>query len=160
MSANPGAFTIGTLSRRSDCSIDTIRYYERLRLMPPIPRSTGGHRLYNDTHLRRLRLIRRSRALGLSLEQTRALIKSAERNGVDCDSARSLLTAQVGRVRDRIREFRRLERTLSAMLDACADATRTNCRVLEGALADAEPDLAAGCCTRDRDEHEAKAKRG
>ena len=146
MNRNPSAFTIGTLSREGDCGVDTIRYYERRGLMPQVARSPGGHRLYRDAHLRRLRLIRRSRALGLSLEQIRTIIEGAEQNALGCDRARELLSAQIQTVRARILEFRRLERNLNRMLAACADATSRNCHVLETALADEKPLAGARCC--------------
>lgn len=148
MSAKQSAFAIGELSRRSECSIDTIRYYERMRLMPPVPRSPGGHRLYNDAHLRRLRLIRRSRALGLGLGQVREIVETTEQQELDCARARALLTTQVEAVRRRIADFRRLERTLNRMLAACGDATSANCRVLETALAEELSVATMPCCSR------------
>lgn len=114
--------------------------------MPQVARSPGGHRLYRDAHLRRLRLIRRSRALGLSLEQIRTIIEGAEQNALGCDRARELLSAQIETVRARILEFRRLERNLNRMLAACADATSRNCQVLETALADENPAARVRCC--------------
>ena len=62
-------FTIGALSKGTGCHIETIRYYERIVLLPEPPRSQGGHRLYEEAHLRRLAFIRRSRELGFTLEE-------------------------------------------------------------------------------------------
>ena len=64
-------FTIGSLSRDTGCNIETIRYYERIGLMPKPPRSKGGHRLYEKDHLKRLSFIRRSRDLCGDLQAMR-----------------------------------------------------------------------------------------
>lgn len=63
--------TRGGLSKRTGCNIETIRYYEKIGLMPDPPRSSGGHRLYDDNHLRRLSFIRRARELGFGVEDLR-----------------------------------------------------------------------------------------
>ena len=55
---------IGSLSKQTGCNIETIRYYEREGLLPNPPRTDGGHRMYDDEHLKRLTFIRRSRELG------------------------------------------------------------------------------------------------
>ena len=65
---------IGELSRRSSVNIETIRYYERIGILPNPPRSAGGHRLYAKEHTQRLVFIRRSRQLGFSLDQVRELL--------------------------------------------------------------------------------------
>jgi MerR family mercuric resistance operon transcriptional regulator len=66
---NPRArgLQIGGLSRETGVNIETIRYYERIGLLPSPPRSEGGHRLYDDGHRQRLVFIRRSRQLGFAL---------------------------------------------------------------------------------------------
>ena len=56
--------TIGTLAARTACKIETIRYYEKIGLLPAPPRSEGGHRVYGEDQVRRLRFIRRGRELG------------------------------------------------------------------------------------------------
>lgn len=69
--------SIGELATRSGVPATTIRFYEAEGLMPPPARSPAGYRQYVAGDLRRLRLIRRSRLLGLSLPQVRALVEQA-----------------------------------------------------------------------------------
>src|SRR6516164_777444 len=66
---------IGELSGLTDVNIETIRYYERIKILPAPPRTTGGRRSYDHTHARILAFIRRSRELGFSLDQVRALLR-------------------------------------------------------------------------------------
>lgn len=131
MTTSARTFTIGTLSERSGCSVDTIRYYERLRLIPGVTRTEGGHRLYNAEHSRRLGFIRRSRDLGLSLAQVRALLHQVDRKALDCGKARPVLEAQLATVRRRIAEFRALEHDLQAMVEVCRGAAKPSCRIDE-----------------------------
>ncbi|MEX1206566.1 MAG: MerR family transcriptional regulator, partial [Dongiaceae bacterium] len=67
--------TIGALSRRTGCKVETIRYYERIGLLPAPPRSAGGQRHYGEDGLKRLTFIRRGRELGFSLKELRGLLR-------------------------------------------------------------------------------------
>jgi MerR family mercuric resistance operon transcriptional regulator len=67
----PSRRGIGALSARSGCHVETIRYYEQIGLLPPAPRSEGGHRRYGEAEARRLGFIRRARELGFALGAVR-----------------------------------------------------------------------------------------
>ena len=67
-------FGIGELSQRTGVNIETVRYYEKIDLLPRPPRTEGGHRVYSGTHLKRLVFIRRSRELGFTLDEIRNLL--------------------------------------------------------------------------------------
>ena len=69
------ALTIGAISRRTGVNIETIRFYERVGILPKPPRSAGGHRIYSQEQLRRLGFVRRSRELGFSLDEVRGLLQ-------------------------------------------------------------------------------------
>src|SRR5579863_9321652 len=92
--------TIGKAARESGLSSDTIRYYERLRLVRQPRRSRGGYRLYDDQALQRLRLIRRARAIGFSLQEVRAIF--ARTPAADCASVRALLGQKLEELDERI----------------------------------------------------------
>ena len=75
------ALGIGQLAKRGGVGIDTVRYYERNGLLQPAGRLASGYRRYGEAELKRLRFIRRAKALGFTLEDVRALLElSAERN--------------------------------------------------------------------------------
>src|SRR3546814_17019057 len=80
---------IGMLSRRTGCNIETIRYYEKIGLLPAPARSDGGHRLYGHGHLIRLGFVRRGRELGFTPDEIRALLRLAEDRAPPCAEARA-----------------------------------------------------------------------
>ncbi|CAN0499796.1 unnamed protein product, partial [Phaeothamnion confervicola] len=111
--------TIGALSLRTGVNIETIRYYERIGLLPPPPRSAGRHRVYEEPHRRRLVFIRRARELGFSLEEARALLGLGGGHDMSCGEVKSLTQHHVGAIRDKIRDLKRLERILSDLAAQC-----------------------------------------
>ena len=82
--------TRGELGSATGCNIETIRYYERIGLLPEPPRSPGGHRLYEEEHLRRLTFIRRSRELGFTLEEVRGLLRLVDGGLYTCAEVKTL----------------------------------------------------------------------
>jgi MerR family mercuric resistance operon transcriptional regulator len=78
-SSRPEIFSIGELSKHSGVNIETIRYYERIKMLPAPPRTANGRRVYGPTEKRTLAFIRRSRDLGFTLEEIRALLAGLRR---------------------------------------------------------------------------------
>jgi MerR family mercuric resistance operon transcriptional regulator len=77
--------TRGVLSNRTGINAETIRYYEKIELIPEPSRSPGGHRVYEQEHLQRLLFIKRCRELGFSLEEIRGLLNLVDREEVSCE---------------------------------------------------------------------------
>ena len=78
---------IGELASATETAVETIRYYERIGLLPAPQRTAGNYRAYDDAHLNRLSFIRRSRDLGFSLQQIQALLDLADDRTRPCDAA-------------------------------------------------------------------------
>src|SRR5207302_137035 len=81
--AHGAAIRIGDVSRQTGCKIETIRYYERVGLLPRPLRSAAHYRLYDSGDVRRLSFVRRARELGFTLEEVRALLALAVNDGED-----------------------------------------------------------------------------
>ncbi len=113
------AFGIGELSRRTGVAVPNIRYYEEIGLLPEAPRGAGGQRYYDRDDLKRLTLVRQSREMGFSIEQTRALLHLSQASNRKCNDARDLALKQRDAVRRRIDEFRALEAALSRQITEC-----------------------------------------
>ena len=74
MTTRTRGITIGQLAKAAGVNLETVRYYERIQLMPRTNRTEGGHRAYDSGHVRRLAFIRRARELGFGIENIRALL--------------------------------------------------------------------------------------
>ena len=124
--------TIGRLAQSSGVNLETVRYYERIGLMPEPDRTGGGHRLYDDDHRRRLAFIRRSRELGFSIEEIRTLLGLAEPQRRACDEVRAIASAHLGAVRAKMADLARLESLLASTVARCdGRAAAPTCPVLE-----------------------------
>jgi MerR family mercuric resistance operon transcriptional regulator len=97
---------IGGLSRRTGCNVETIRYYERIGLLPAPPRR-GRYRCYGPEDVGRLGFLRRARELGFTLDEVRALLDLAAGGQSSCAAAREIAAAHLREVRARISDLRR-----------------------------------------------------
>ena len=117
MSMNPGELRIGEVATRSGVSIDTIRYYERRRLLPRAERSRGGFRLYGPEAVERLRFIKQAQEIGFSLDEIGDLLATG--GATECRKVRDLLRAKLEEVDARIEAMRKFRRSLANHLTAC-----------------------------------------
>lgn len=122
---------IGALSRRTGVNIETVRYYERIGLLPPPARSEGGHRLYGGGHLMRLNFVRRARDLGFTLDEIRALLELAENRDRPCTEAREVAASHLSDVRAKIADLRTMEQVLVDMVARCAEGSTAECPLIE-----------------------------
>jgi len=129
--ARAGAIQIGALAERTGVKIETIRYYERVGLLAPPARSGGGRRLYSQEHSRRLAFIRRSRELGFSLDDVRALLALVDEGDFDCTIVKAIAVRHLAEVRGKIASLKRLERALKSMADACHPGKQVSCPIIE-----------------------------
>ena len=131
-----GRIAIGGLSKSTGTNIETIRYYERVGLLPAPARSSGGYRLYGTDHLKRLNFIRRARTLGFSIGEVRTLLRLADERKRPCAEVRVVADAHLKDVRAKIADLRRMERVLKATVSKCALGQRTHCPVIEALYRD------------------------
>ena len=124
------SFTIGQLSQRTGANIETIRYYERIGLLPVALRQ-GRYRSYDATDVARLGFVRRSRELGFSIKEVRALLDLAAGGHENCAEARDLAAVHLHDVRSRIADLRRMERTLATTVRACDMGDDAGCPLIE-----------------------------
>lgn len=123
---------IGDLSRQFDVPVETIRYYEREKLLPVPERTEGNYRIYGAAHADRLRFILNCRALDMTLDEIRALLTYHDNPTAECSQVNELLEEHIGHVAERISELQRLERQLRQLRRACRSGTATgNCGILK-----------------------------
>jgi MerR family mercuric resistance operon transcriptional regulator len=129
---SPAALSIGELSRRTGVNIETIRYYERIKMLPAPPRAASGRRIYGPAETRSLAFIRRSRELGLTLDEIRALLAlSAENGKAACDEVRELAAGHLGEVRAKIADLRAMERVLAEAVRSCDAGKLPGCPLID-----------------------------
>jgi DNA-binding transcriptional MerR regulator len=122
---------IGDLSLRSGIHVETIRYYERVGVLPSAERHSNGRRIYEDHDVKRLRFVGRARALGFDLADVRALLDLQERPGASCEMASALAAGQLAAVESRIASLEKLRRELTDMIGKCRKGVVAECRVIE-----------------------------
>lgn len=127
-------FNIGELSKRAGVKIETIRYYEKSGIMPDPPRSEGGYRKYRSEHLNRLRFIRRCRQLGFSMADIEGLLGLVDEHGYTCAEVCSLTLAHADMVTEKIRDLKRLEKTLRGIASQCTGKEVPDCPIIDALL--------------------------
>jgi MerR family mercuric resistance operon transcriptional regulator len=126
------AASIGELSRLTGVNIETIRYYERINMMPHPPRTASGRRVYGEVETRTLSFIRRSRELGFTLDEIRALLAlSAEQGQEVCADVRHLAANHLRDVRAKIADLRAMERILADAVRRCEEGDSARCPLID-----------------------------
>jgi Cd(II)/Pb(II)-responsive transcriptional regulator len=127
---------IGELAKRTECQVETIRYYEKEGLLPQPSRSSGNYRLYGEEHVERLRFIRHCRTLDMALDDVRTLLKYRDTPDEDCGDVNALLDKHIHEVEVRVKELMQLKRHLTILREKCSSANSAeSCGILQ-ALSD------------------------
>jgi len=134
---------IGALSARSGVNIETIRYYEKIGVMPKPDRSAGGFRIYGPEHVKRLHFVRRGRELGFSLDELRGLLRLVDGHAYTCAEVHALTVGHLEDIRRKISDLRRLQRVMSEMAAQCTADQVPECPVID-ALFEMKPVSARG----------------
>jgi Cd(II)/Pb(II)-responsive transcriptional regulator len=129
---------IGRLAAASGTTVETIRWYERIGLLPPAVRRAGSnYRVYDAARLERLRFIRHCRALDMTLDEVRSLLALRDAPADDCTDVNALIDRHVDHVRVRIAELQHLHEQLQALRARCTDAKAlTECGILTALAAE------------------------
>jgi MerR family mercuric resistance operon transcriptional regulator len=125
------SLTIGELSRLTGVHIETIRYYERVKILPKPPRTVGGRRSYDPTHVRMLGFVRRSRELGFSHDGIRVLLRLGGPEKAPCHQVRDITLDHLTNIRKKITDLRKLERLLAKTVTRCTGTMAPECPVLD-----------------------------
>jgi MerR family transcriptional regulator, mercuric resistance operon regulatory protein len=121
---------IGELSRRTGCNIETVRYYERIGLLPK-PSRRGTYQRYEAQDVRRLAFVRRARELGFTLDEVRALLALAMGGQDACAEVREIAASHLTDVRTRIADLRAMERALAQAVRGCDAGEMAGCPVID-----------------------------
>ena len=123
--------TRGVLAQQSAVNSETIRYYEKIGLMPLPMRSAGGHRLYDDDQLKRLVFVRRCRELGFSLEEITNLLGLVDTGEYSCAEVKLRTEAHLKDVQLKVRDLKKMEAMLKELVAECRNGKLTSCPIVE-----------------------------
>ena len=122
---------IGEVARLSGCSPETIRHYEKLRLLEAPLRSSHGYRLYDVDAVDRLGFIRHGRELGLDLRTIGELLALVDHPNADCRAVDSIASKHLEQIEARIASLQQLANELRAMVSQCRGGRVAECRIIE-----------------------------
>ena len=127
---------IGELAGIAECTVETVRYYEKEGLLPAPARTAGNYRHYGAAHIERLRFVRNCRALDMAHEEIRALLRLMDQTGENCGGVNHLLDEHIAHVDERIAELVQLKQQLSDLRQRCASEQEIeSCGIVQGLAA-------------------------
>jgi MerR family mercuric resistance operon transcriptional regulator len=127
-----GGIAIGELSRLIGVNIESIRYYEKIKMLRrPPPRTESGRRVYGPAETRALAFIRRGRELGFGLDDIRALLALGAPGKASCADVREIAAHHLDDIRSKIADLRRLERLLAKTIAQCSGDKVPDCPILD-----------------------------
>lgn len=130
MTRQDKALSIGGLSKLTGCNIETIRYYEKIALLPAPLRTEGGHRLYPNSLQKRLVFICKARSLGFTLEEVRNLLELTD-GDYSCEQVKKVVLEHLSVVKNKIDELVRLQSSLELMADKCTGGDLPDCAAID-----------------------------
>ena len=136
--SNGNVYAIGEMSRRTGVNIETVRYYEKIGMMPKPKRTEGGNRLYNAEELQRLFFIKRCREIGFNQSEIKALLSMVDQDDVTCAEVHNITTAHVADIKQKIKDLRNLEKVLMQMANECSRGDKPDCPIIETLFANRE----------------------
>ena len=129
-------FTIGALAVEAGVKLETIRFYERVGVMPKPDRTEGGHRSYTQEHRKRLTFVRRARELGFSLDDVRALLHLSQPASLSCAEAETIAITHLAKVRAKLADLARLEGVLANTIERCGAHADPTCPLIDMLVGD------------------------
>lgn len=124
-------YSIGQLAKECDCKVQTLRYYEEIKLIPTPGRNSGNQRVYSESHRKRVNFIRHSRQLGFSLDQTRQILSLSDEPNQSCSEVNSIAEAHLSDVVYKIERLNDIRKELERMVCACSANKISECRIIE-----------------------------
>jgi len=125
--------TIGEVADDLGISTHTLRYYEKIHLLPSVPKDSGGRRRYDQTHIDQIKFIRRAQCMQFSLQEIKQLMQLDASAMIPKPEVQTLVQNKLYQIDENLKELNRLKQDLSQLLARCtASANDEKCPILEG----------------------------
>lgn len=122
---------IGELASATSTKVETVRYYEKIGLLPPPARTSANYRAYGNEHLARLSFIRRARDLGFTLEAVRELLTLSDDKAQSCEAVDSVARVHLADIERKISDLAALRTELDRVIGSCRKGTVGDCKIIE-----------------------------
>jgi len=122
---------IGELANATTTNVETVRYYEKIGLLPPPARTAANYRAYGSAHLVRLSFIRRARDLGFTLEAVRELLTLSDDKSQSCEAVDGIARTQLAEIDRKIGDLTALRTELGRVIGSCRHGTVADCKIIE-----------------------------
>jgi len=122
---------IGTAAEQAGVNVQTLRYYERRRLLPRMPRRVSGYREFPDDAVRVVRFIKRAQDLGFTLDEVEELIKLRSDKRRDRSRVRAVAEKRIRQVERKIAELDAVKKALMHLVHCCRDGSALECPIIE-----------------------------
>lgn len=125
--------TVSKLARQAGVNLETVRFYEKQRLLPKPERTSGGHRLYSEDDVGRLRFIQRAKSVGFTLKEISVLARLREDDPAEsCEDAMELARRKVTEIDAKIRDLQEMRKALNGFIKSCPEQDLGHCQVMQG----------------------------
>ena len=122
---------IGELAATCGCPVETIRYFEKIGLLPHPKRGSNGYREYDESQQKWLQFILRSRALGFTQNEVRRLSDITQQSEATCPDVHDLLVEHIAGVQEKLIDLKRMKRSLERLKSKCRNGTLNACPVID-----------------------------
>lgn len=122
---------IGELASATATNVETVRYYEKIGLLPAPARTVSNYRAYGDDHLARLSFIRRARDLGFTLDAVRELLTLSDDNSQSCEAVDTIARVHRAEIDRKVADLSALRRELDRVIGSCRHGTVADCKIIE-----------------------------
>jgi len=122
---------IGELANATATKVETVRYYEKIGLLPPPARTSANYRTYGTDHLARLSFIRRARDLGFTLEAVRELLTLSDDKAQSCDAVDGIARIHLTEIDRKVADLTALRGELGRIIGSCRHGTVADCKIIE-----------------------------
>lgn len=123
--------TRGELARRTGVNSETIRYFENIGILAAPGRTEGGHRIYDEGHVRALGFIRRARNLGFTPDEVRTIVDLGGPGKARCVEVRDIAAHHLEQVRIKIADLTEIERLLTGTIEQCSGRPVPECAIID-----------------------------
>ncbi|WP_138380621.1 MerR family transcriptional regulator [Luteithermobacter gelatinilyticus] len=123
-------YTRGKLAKEAGVNLETIRFYEKIGLMPDPPRSAAGYRCYSLEHLKRLKFIRRSRELGFTNNEVAGLLEMVD-GTYTCNDIKELALTNIDLIAHKIADLKKMKKSLEIMASQCRGGATPDCAIVD-----------------------------